>query len=834
MVVANDRREGAHHHAVAEVEGAVRLQHAEHRVVVARGVVVVAHLMPEERRAEQRKEALGHPFGAAGARAEVAREVIDGRDAVGAARGFEEPLVRDVGVEEARELDARELDLRVTQERERGVDLLRGHVVAEHRREPRGRGPRRGIADGVGLDGREGRVGRGARVRGAFEDREALTRGHTRCCFDEESTDASAYGGVNGELHLHHFEREEAVALGHHVALADEERGDRRGDGGHDASVGGAFEAVRDAVDLDVKRRGREHLHHGEAVPSQREHGGVGARHLVGHVDGVGAARDAIAIGSRGEHLERDRRAAHGEAKGPRLGLRNGRGQSAVRVTEELGHLVGARALVLSDGRCDEGAVEVLARAGTWPRGEVLIEPPRRHARSEKGFVRRELEEERAVRCAALDGDGAAREGLFETREGLFAGGSRGDDLGEHRVELAGDDVARDEARVDANARSRSQFESQEATRARAEPLVGILGVEARLDGVPARRRERHGERLAARDVDLEAHHVDAGHALGDGMLDLEPRVHLEEVEAREVGEHEELRRPRVHVAARARHGDGRVFQLLFEGAEARRGGLFEHLLVAPLHAAIARADGVNAAVRVGDHLHLDVARLGGEGLDQQRRVTEGRARFIGRAREGRSFALGGFAHDADAAPAAARRGLEEHRESDASRVRFGVLRVDHGAAAPRRDGDAVLLGHSLAADLVAEEAHRRARGADEHEPHRGARVCEVGPLRGESPPGPHGVAARFDEQSQHARRVEVGASKRAVGPRGHRVAEEHGLVGLADEERVAVGQGVERDDVEGLAAAPRPRAGRAEKSHGGLAAVDDAHATKGSMDQRH
>ena len=38
-------------------------------------------------------------------------------------------------------------------------------------------------------------------------------------------------------------------------------------------------------------------------------------------------------------------------------------------------------------------------------------------------------------------------------------------------------------------------------------------------------------EPLAARDADLPLHQIEAGHHLGDRMLDLQPRVHLEEVE---------------------------------------------------------------------------------------------------------------------------------------------------------------------------------------------------------------------------------------------------------------------------------------------------------------
>ena len=59
-------------------------------------------------------------------------------------------------------------------------------------------------------------------------------------------------------------------------------------------------------------------------------------------------------------------------------------------------------------------------------------------------------------------------------------------------------------------------------------------------------------EPLAARDANLPVHQIDAGHHLGDRMLDLQPRVHLEEVEAAVLVE-QELDRAGVGVADRAR-----------------------------------------------------------------------------------------------------------------------------------------------------------------------------------------------------------------------------------------------------------------------------------------
>ena len=66
--------------------------------------------------------------------------------------------------------------------------------------------------------------------------------------------------------------------------------------------------------------------------------------------------------------------------------------------------------------------------------------------------------------------------------------------------------------------------------------MLRTLGVQPDLDRVPA-----SGElcpvsapRQTAGDVDLGMDEIDAGHALGDRVLDLEPGVHLEE--CRDIG----------------------------------------------------------------------------------------------------------------------------------------------------------------------------------------------------------------------------------------------------------------------------------------------------------
>src|SRR3954447_2130964 len=105
-------------------------------------------------------------------------------------------------------------------------------------------------------------------------------------------------------------------------------------------------------------------------------------------------------------------------------------------------------------------------------------------------------------------------------------------------------------------------------------------------------------------------------------MLDLDPRVQLEEPEVAAV-EHE-LGCARALVADRAREGDRGIAhsgpQLR---VERRRRRLFEHLLVAALDRAVTLAERRDVAVLVGEELDLDVARPLEIALAEDRVVSE-------------------------------------------------------------------------------------------------------------------------------------------------------------------------------------------------------------------
>ena len=106
-------------------------------------------------------------------------------------------------------------------------------------------------------------------------------------------------------------------------------------------------------------------------------------------------------------------------------------------------------------------------------------------------------------------------------------------DLGQQRIVVDRHLVAGADPRVDADAGRARLAQMHDATGAGQEVLRRILGVDAALDGVAA--REHVGlpqpQPLARGDAELRLDQVDAADPLGDRMLDLQARVHLEEVE---------------------------------------------------------------------------------------------------------------------------------------------------------------------------------------------------------------------------------------------------------------------------------------------------------------
>ena len=127
---------------------------------------------------------------------------------------------------------------------------------------------------------------------------------------------------------------------------------------------------------------------------------------------------------------------------------------------------------------------------------------------------------------------------------------------------------------------------------------------------------------------------VDPGDQFGNGMLDLQPRVHLQEEEALVLAG-DEFDGAGGIVVHRFCQRD-RLFAHQAAGGlvEQRRRRFLDHLLIAALDRAFALAEIDHVAVLVAQHLDFDVAGIDDEFLDEDAVVAERRFGFgLGQAR---------------------------------------------------------------------------------------------------------------------------------------------------------------------------------------------------------
>ena len=162
---------------------------------------------------------------------------------------------------------------------------------------------------------------------------------------------------------------------------------------------------------------------------------------------------------------------------------------------------------------------------------------------------------------------------------------------------------------------------------------------------------------------------------------------------------------------------------------------------------------------------------------------------------------------------------LDHQREPDPVRVRDRIVVRRHGATAPGRDRHPGGLGEPLGGDLVADQAHDRRIGTDEHDPEPGAEIRELGLLGDESPADPCGVGARLDQRSLERHVVEVAAALAIVTDRR---PERRRLIRMTDEHRVALALRVERNQPDRLLSLLVEFPDGMDQPHRGLATIDD------------
>jgi hypothetical protein len=169
--------------------------------------------------------------------------------------------------------------------------------------------------------------------------------------------------------------------------------------------------------------------------------------------------------------------------------------------------------------------------------------------------------------------------------QGLVTVGSVDAELGQQRVVERRDGVSGLVAGVHPDALTRGFFPFGDRARAGQEP-DRVLGVDPKLERVPggADGLRVKGGRLARGDQELLLDQVDPGDEFGDGVLDLQPGVHLEEDEGAGLGVDQAFHRPGPAVPYRLSRQDGGGQHPLPQlGGNTRRRALFGDLLMPPL-----------------------------------------------------------------------------------------------------------------------------------------------------------------------------------------------------------------------------------------------------------
>ena len=221
-------------------------------------------------------------------------------------------------------------------------------------------------------------------------------------------------------------------------------------------------------------------------------------------------------------------------------------------------------------------------------------------------------------------------------------------------------------------------------------------------------------------------------------MLDLNPAVQFQEEELAPV-EHE-LGGAGAHVADRARKAHRGLAHLRAQlRIESGRRRFLEHLLVPPLHRAVALAERDDRAVRVREQLDLDMPRPLDQPLEVDAIVAERGSRLAPRGLE-RRVELAGRADDPHASAAAAGSGLHDQRR---------LRRVGHrGYRLGRSD--------PLRLELVAAAAEGSRGWPDPGEPGGRREVRELRILGEEPVAGMDRVCARCAGSTNLLERVEV------------------------------------------------------------------------------
>ena len=226
-------------------------------------------------------------------------------------------------------------------------------------------------------------------------------------------------------------------------------------------------------------------------------------------------------------------------------------------------------------------------------------------------------------------------------------------------------------------------------------------------------------------------------------MLHLQAGVDFQEEELLPGGVGDELHGSRAHIVRlQNQHPRGLLHSGPNFGRHHRRGGLFQHLLAAPLQAAFALEEAGDLAVGVGKHLDFDVAGPLDEALHHHVVVAKAAHGLLAGAEDlvGEVLLL---PHDPHAPPAATGAGLEHHGQAHLLCGSDQLVIRGSGSKPSGNDGGAGALGQLFGGDFGPESPHGAGRGANEGEARRDDGFSEFGSLRKKAVARVNGVGAR-------------------------------------------------------------------------------------------
>jgi len=184
-----------------------------------------------------------------------------------------------------------------------------------------------------------------------------------------------------------------------------------------------------------------------------------------------------------------------------------------------------------------------------------------------------------------------------------------GDDFRHHRIVERGDFIPRLDTRVDANALTRGLIKEFDVSRAGQEASSGIFSVEPDFDCMPEELNIflLRWKRLAPCNANLPLNKVVACDHLGHWMLNLQTRIHLQEIELTGLIK-QEFHRPRTDVVNGFCGINGSASHCLTKFRRHDRARRFlNHFLVTALNGAIALTEINGIACFICEDLYLDV-----------------------------------------------------------------------------------------------------------------------------------------------------------------------------------------------------------------------------------